>query len=63
MPFHTISRLEPKRVGRVFLDANVLYSAGYKDMSVLRKLWELRVTRTISASTLARRWKDSSFSD
>ena len=26
---------------RVFLDANVLYSAGYKDTSALRKLWEL----------------------
>ena len=26
---------------RVFLDANILYSAGYKDTSVLRKLWEL----------------------
>ena len=25
----------------VFLDANVLYSAGYKDTSALRKLWEL----------------------
>jgi len=28
-------------VDRVFLDANVLYSAGYKDTSALRKLWEL----------------------
>ena len=26
---------------RVFLDANVLYSAGYKDASALRELWEL----------------------
>ena len=26
---------------RVFLDANVLYSASYKDTSALRKLWEL----------------------
>lgn len=26
---------------RVFLDANVLYSAGYKDTSALRGLWEL----------------------
>ncbi len=26
---------------RVFLDANILYSAGYKDTSALRKLWEL----------------------
>jgi hypothetical protein len=28
-------------VDRVFLDANVLYSAAYKDTSALRKLWEL----------------------
>jgi predicted ATPase len=28
-------------VDRVFLDANVLYSAGYKDTSALRELWEL----------------------
>jgi len=28
-------------VDRVFLDANILYSAGYKDTSALRKLWEL----------------------
>ena len=26
---------------RVFLDANILYSVGYKDTSALRKLWEL----------------------
>ena len=26
---------------RVFLDATILYSAGYKDTSALRKLWEL----------------------
>ena len=26
---------------RVFLDANILYSASYKDTSALRKLWEL----------------------
>ena len=25
----------------VFLDANVLYSAGYKDTSALQALWEL----------------------
>jgi uncharacterized protein len=35
------SRLESKPVDRVFLDANILYSAGYKDTSALRKLWEL----------------------
>src|ERR1051326_1275924 len=35
------SRLGSKPVDRVFLDANVLYSAGYKDTSALRKLWEL----------------------
>jgi len=28
-------------VDRVFLDANILYSTGYKDTSALRKLWEL----------------------
>ena len=28
-------------VDRVFLDANILYSAAYKDTSALRKLWEL----------------------
>jgi hypothetical protein len=27
-------------VDRVFLDANILYSASYKDTSALRKLWE-----------------------
>jgi predicted nucleic acid-binding protein len=36
-----ISRVESKSVDRVFLDANILYSAGYKDTSALRKLWEL----------------------
>ena len=32
---------EFNRVDRVFLDANILYSAAYKDTSALRKLWEL----------------------
>src|SRR5262245_9196103 len=37
----TTSRLESKPVDRVFLDANFLYSASYKDTSALQKLWEL----------------------
>jgi hypothetical protein len=37
-------------VDRPFLDANVLYSAGYKDTSPLRKLWELPNTELLTSS-------------
>ena len=36
-----------------FLDANVLYSAGYKDTSPLRKLWELQDTELLTSSYAA----------
>jgi len=37
-------------VDRPFLDANVLYSAAYKDASTLRKLWELPDTELLTSS-------------
>jgi hypothetical protein len=36
-------------VDRPFLDANVLYSAGYKETSPLRKLWELPDTELLTS--------------
>jgi predicted nucleic acid-binding protein len=45
-----ISHLEPKRVDRVFLDANVLFSAGYKSISSLRKLWGLTDVELLTSS-------------
>lgn len=35
------------------MDANVLYSAGYKDSSPLRKLWELPDTKLLTSSYAA----------
>jgi predicted nucleic acid-binding protein len=45
-----INHLEPKRVDRVFLDANVLFSAGYKSISSLRTLWELTDVELLTSS-------------
>lgn len=38
---------------RPFLDANVLFSAGYKDTSPLRKLWELPDTELLTSTYAA----------
>ncbi len=38
---------------RPFLDANVLFSAGYKDTSPLRKLWELPDTELLTSAYAA----------
>jgi uncharacterized protein len=40
-------------VDRPFLDANVLYSAGYKETSPLRKLWALPDTELLTSSYAA----------
>jgi predicted nucleic acid-binding protein len=45
-----INPLEPERVDRVFLDTNVLFSAGYKSVSSLRKLWELADVELLTSS-------------
>jgi len=41
MPYRTIARESPEILDRVFLDANVLFSAAYSPSSSLKKLWTL----------------------
>lgn len=38
---HTVVRARPELLDRVFLDANVLFSAAYSPSSSLKKLWTL----------------------
>jgi predicted nucleic acid-binding protein len=45
-----INHLESKRVDRIFLDANVLFSAGYQRISSLRQLWDLTDVELLTSS-------------